>query len=130
MTPTRRWLRCGSWSRWRSVPGSSSTEEFADLAGLVELSIFGSWAARYRGKRGSVPGDVDVLVVGRLDRDDVYDAADRAARRLHREVNPTVMSVQRWRMPQESADPFVRELRGRPLVQLYPPSTVEPEEEP
>lgn len=95
-------------------------EEFADLDGLVELSVFGSWAARYLGERGPVPGDVDVLVVGQVDRDEVYDAADRAARRLHYEVNPTVMSVQRWRIPEEAADPFVRELRGRPLVRLYP----------
>lgn len=98
-------------------------EEFADLGGLVELAIFGSWAARYRGERGQVPGDVDVLIVGKVDRTVVYEAADRAARRLHREVNPTVMSVQRWTMPDESADPFVRELRARPLVRLYPPDT-------
>jgi DNA-binding transcriptional ArsR family regulator len=96
-------------------------EEFADLPGLAGLAIFGSWAARYSGERGSVPGDVDVLVVGGVDRDEVYDAADRAARRLHREVNPTVMSVQRWTMREESADPFVRALRSRPLVRLYPP---------
>lgn len=96
-------------------------EEFADLEGLVELAVFGSWAARYSGERGPVPGDVDVLVVGPVDRTTVYDAADRAARRLHREVNPTVMSVQRWTMPQDTADPFVRDLRARPLVRLYPP---------
>jgi len=98
-------------------------EEFAGVDGLAELAVFGSWAARYRGERGSVPGDVDVLVVGTVDRTAVYDAADRAAHRLHREVNPTVMSVRRWTMPAETADPFVRELRGRPLVRLYPPVT-------
>lgn len=96
-------------------------EEFAGMDGLVELAVFGSWAARYRGQPGPVPGDVDVLVVGKVDRTAVYDAADRASRRLHREVNPTVMSVQRWTMPEEKADPFVRELRTRPLVRLHPP---------
>ena len=53
--------------------------EFADLTGLGELYIFGSWAARYQGEPGPVPADVDVLVVGAVDRDEVYDAADRAA---------------------------------------------------
>ncbi len=95
-------------------------EEFAGVDGLVELAVFGSWAARYRGEQGPIPGDVDVLVVGKVDRTAVYDAADRAARRLHREVNPTVMSVQRWTMPEETADPFVRGLRTRPLVRLHP----------
>jgi len=98
-------------------------EEFAGMDGLAELVVFGSWAARYRGERGPVPVDVDVLVVGTIDRTAVYDAADRAAHRLHREVNPTVMSVQRWTMPDETADPVVRALRGRPLVRLYPPVT-------
>lgn len=98
-------------------------EEFTDLEGLAELAVFGSWAARYSGEKGPVPGDVDVLVVGAVDRTAVYDAADRATRRLRREVNPTVMSVQRWTMPEEAADPFVRDLRARPLVRLYPPDT-------
>ena len=105
-------------------------EEFLELAGLAELSIFGSWAARYGGERGPVPGDVDVLVIGAVDRDEVFDAADRAARRLHREVNPTVMSVKRWRIPDETADPFVRELRARPLVRLHPPQAQASREEP
>jgi biotin operon repressor len=99
--------------------------EFADLTGLDALFIFGSWAARYHGEPGPVPGDVDVVVVGAVDRDEVYDAADRAARQLHREVNPTVMSVRRWAAVSKDADPFVREIRDRPLVRLYPPDTEE-----
>jgi predicted nucleotidyltransferase len=108
-------------------------QEFGDLKGLAELAIFGSWAARYRGQRGPVPGDVDVLVVGPVDRTDVYDAADRAAQRLHREVNPTIMSVKRWTTPAEAADPFVRELRSRPILHLHPSAAAEvpdPDEEP
>ncbi|MCE0535806.1 hypothetical protein LWF15_09805 [Kineosporia rhizophila] len=90
-------------------------EEFGDLSGLGELYIFGSWAARYEGEWGSVPGDVDVLVVGPVDRDDVYDAAERAARRLWREVNATVVSWQRW---SAQDDPFLSEVRRRPLLKL------------
>ena len=90
-------------------------EEFADLAGVDELYLFGSWAARFRGVEGRAPGDVDVLVIGQPDRDEVYDAADRAQRRLHREVNATVVSTERWVSDQE---PFLREVRSRPLVPL------------
>jgi DNA-binding transcriptional ArsR family regulator len=96
-------------------------EEFASLAGLQELLIFGSWAARFRGEQGPVPGDVDVLTVGALDRDDVYDAAERATRRLAREVNATVVSANRWNAPDGEADPFIRQVRGRPQVRLFPP---------
>jgi predicted nucleotidyltransferase len=94
-------------------------EEFADLTGLAELYIFGSWAARFLGEQGPTPADVDVLVVGPVDRDDVYDAADRAARRLHREVNPTVMSEKRWH-DDDHVDPFISEVKRRPLLQLVP----------
>lgn len=93
--------------------------EFGDLVGLAELFIFGSWAARYLGETGPVPGDVDVLIVGSVDRDDVYDAAVR----LRREVNPAVMSVERWTAAPESSDPFVGEVRNRPLIRLYPPDS-------
>ena len=96
-------------------------EEFAVVPGVIELHIFGSWAARFVGEPGPVPGDVDVLVVGPVDRDEVYDAADRAARRLHREVNPTVVSEHRWAEP---SDPFIEQVRHRPLVRLLPERTV------
>ncbi len=94
-------------------PRQVVTEEFIGLAGLDELLIFGSWAARYRGVQGAPPGDVDVLVVGEPNRDDVYDAARRAEARLGREVNPVVVSPQRW---SHAAEPFLQEIRRRPTV--------------
>ena len=100
-------------------PRQVVTEEFSGVPGLAELYIFGSWAARFLGEPGPVPADVDVLVVGPADRDEVYDAADRAARRLHREVNQTVVSETRWRDVND-ADPFIREVKSRPLLQLLP----------
>lgn len=90
-------------------------DEFARAVGLTALYIFGSWAARYQGEPGPEPGDIDVLVVGDVDRDDAYDAADRAARRLGREVNLTVVSTARWAAAEQ---PFLAELRRRPMVAL------------
>ncbi|HZX99604.1 MAG TPA: ArsR family transcriptional regulator [Dermatophilaceae bacterium] len=52
-------------------------EEF-DLTNTDLVLIYGSWADRYHGTPGPPPNDVDVLVVGSVDRTDVYDAADRA----------------------------------------------------
>jgi len=95
-------------------------EEFATVPGLTELYIFGSWAARFHGEPGPTPADVDVLIVGPADRDEAYDAADRATRRLHREVNPTVVSHKRWA---DETDPFIDQLKHRPLLQLLPERT-------
>ena len=57
-------------------------DEFAELAGVERVLIFGSWAARYQQRPGPPPHDLDVLVVGRPTRASVYDAADRAQQRL------------------------------------------------
>lgn len=59
-------------------------DEFAAIPGITELASFGSWAARYRGEGGPIPGDVGVLVVGggvdrELARNAIHEAADRAA---------------------------------------------------
>jgi hypothetical protein len=48
------------------------------VAGVEQAYIYGSWAARYLGEPGPVPNDVDVLVVGTADEDDLYDAARMA----------------------------------------------------
>ncbi len=76
-------------------------EEFA-IPGAEQVVIFGSWAARYAGEPGPPPRDIDVLVVGKVDRADLYEAADRAQARLGLEVNPVVRSAQQWREPTDA----------------------------
>jgi DNA-binding transcriptional regulator YhcF (GntR family) len=90
-------------------------EVFAELQDVDEIYIFGSWAARYRGIEGPAPGDIDVLVVGSPDRDQVYEAALRAERRLGREVNATIRTRRAWEAAQ---DGFIREVRSAPLVRV------------
>lgn len=83
-------------------------EEFAGL-GAELVVIFGSWAARYAGQTGPPPHDVDVLVVGRVDRADVYDAADSAQDRLGLEVNPVIRSMRNW---QDADDALVSQIKA------------------
>jgi hypothetical protein len=90
-------------------------EEFVGLAGVESVYLFGSWAARYAGQRGRAPADVDVLVIGRPDRDEVDDAAQRAGERLGREVNATIRSGQWWQEG-PGTDAFRIEVTRRPLV--------------
>jgi predicted nucleotidyltransferase len=94
-------------------------EEFAELADVVELAVFGSWAARYLGEPGSDPADVDVMVVvedAAMDRNLIYAAADRAAAWLGRPVNPTVVTAARWEGRGRGEDSFLDEVVSRPLV--------------
>lgn len=90
-------------------------EEFGGLAGAHEVMIFGSWAARYEGVAGAVPNDVDVLIVGSVDRDEAYDAAVRAEGRLGRDVNVTIRSDEQWA---DVTDGFIRQVRDGHLVQV------------
>lgn len=92
-------------------------DEFRSLPGMTDVFVFGSWAARYLGESGPPPKDVDVLVLGRVDRKEAFQAAMRAERKLGRPVNVTVRSTERW---QEGRDPFLRQLKSRPLVHVLP----------
>lgn len=88
----------------------------SSVPGIDEAHIYGSWAARYAGDYGPLPRDIDLLVVGDPDPDDVYDAARAAESRLAREVNVSLVSAERWRTG--DGDPFLAEVRKRPMVSL------------
>jgi len=91
-------------------------EALSKLAGVRAAYIYGSWAARYSGEPGPPPGDVDVLVVGSPDADDLFDLAESLSRRLGREVNVHRISPESWAT--STTDPFLTSVRERPLTQL------------
>lgn len=90
-------------------------EEFA-IAGAEKVLIFGSWAARYAGEPGPPPHDIDVLVVGKVDRADAYDAADRANTRLDIEVNPVIRTGAQWAEP---TDGLVAQIKASAHVTAF-----------
>lgn len=92
-------------------------EEF-ELNGVEHVVIFGSWASRYAGAAGPPPRDIDVLVVGAVDRADVYEAAERSQARLGIEVNPVVRSVDQWEHPQ---DALVKQIKASPFAVVDAP---------
>ena len=107
-------------------------DEFSSLDGAERVLIFGSWAARYLQRPGPPPGDVDVLVVGGPTRESVYDAADRAERRLGMPVNPVIRAADAWR---DGVDPLIQQIQSGPLVVVLvpdeatggkPPATMRP----
>lgn len=86
----------------------------ATVPGVAEAYIYGSWAARYKGEPGLSPRDVDVLVIGEADEDNLFDAARAAEQRLGREVNIHQVSAKSWGSP--GTDPFLASVRSRPLA--------------
>ncbi len=93
------------------------TDLIANVEGVTGAYIYGSWAARYRGEAGPVPADVDVLVVGTSDSDDLDEVADRAQMTLRRPVNIRRIKPETWNASNPT-DPFIRSLKSRPFVTI------------
>ena len=93
------------------------TDLLAPVPGVAQAYIYGSWAARYQGEGGPLPADIDVLVVGTADLDDLDEVARRAAQVLGREVNIRRVRPGTWHDP-DPTDVFLSSVRDRPLVEL------------
>ena len=91
----------------------------ADVAGIDEAFIFGSWAARYHGEPGPAPHDIDLLVIGEPELDALYAACRRAEAELRLDVNPLVRSKADWRA---RGSGFLAGVRKGPLVPVSSPS--------
>jgi DNA-binding transcriptional ArsR family regulator len=62
--------------------------------GIAAAYIYGSWAARHEGQTGQRPvGDIDVLILGEPDRDQLYVALSGAEERLGRPVQATIRNT-------------------------------------
>lgn len=96
-------------------PAEVIGQELSGIDSILSAAIFGSWAARAHGQAGASPDDIDLLVIGHPDRDDLHDALTRARIRLGRDINPVIVSQDRWAT---STDPFLVGLRNRPLAAI------------
>lgn len=100
-------------------PPTVIADEFHEVDGIDAIYIYGSWASRYEGEAGPSPQDIDVLVLGKPDRDDMFDAARRAERRLGREVNVTQRTRRQW---ETASDGFAEQVRASPTVEVPRPT--------
>lgn len=87
----------------------------ADVPGITDSYLYGSWAARRAGKPGPPPRDLDVLVVGNISRTDLLDISEAASAKLHIETNVHRTSREAWAT---LTDPFLATVASRPIVQL------------
>jgi predicted nucleotidyltransferase len=93
------------------------TDLLAGATGVTAAFIYGSWAARYQGEPGPVPNDIDVLVVGTADRDELDEIAIAAQDRLGRPVGFRRVGLESWLTPTLD-DPFLTSVRQNPLVEI------------
>lgn len=96
-------------------PKDILTKHYQDVKGIDFLYIYGSWAARFNNIPGTQPNDIDLLVVGNPDAQEVNEIADSVALILKKEVNPHIVKTESWENP--SGD-FLKGLKDGPLVPL------------
>lgn len=70
-------------------------DTLAGVDGIQAAYIYGSWAERRTGAPGHSPGDIDVLVVGTTDEDQLEAAGRPLVHHLGREVSITRIRPQR-----------------------------------
>jgi predicted nucleotidyltransferase len=103
-------------------PKQILTTALRGVKGIVAAYLFGSWAARYAGNRGAAPHDLDVLVIGEPNFDELHERAVTAERRLARPVR-TITRPRGWW--ESGDDSFHREVTRGPLVLLFGPQDTE-----
>jgi DNA-binding transcriptional ArsR family regulator len=96
-------------------PKTVLEETLAGQPGVERALIVGSWAARYHGEPGTPPHDVDVVVIGAPDRDELTEKVAETSRVLGRDVHVVFRTPQAW---DEPSDAFTRSARERPSVEL------------
>jgi len=75
-------------------PPQVLADELGSVDDIEVAYIHGSWAARFAGADGARPvGDIDVLVLGSPDRDELYAAVSAAEQRLGRPVQVAIRST-------------------------------------
>lgn len=87
----------------------------AEVKGVEQAFLYGSWAARYQGEAGPSPVDIDVLVIGAPARLGLARVTRELSGQLGREVNATVYSPGKWFGPQTG---FIRHLKRGPIFDL------------
>jgi len=86
--------------------------ELSGIEGVEAAFLYRSFAARSLGVPGPAPSDVDVMVVGSPDTDEVYSACDRVQERVGRAVNPTILTAKEL-----SADSgFLVHVKSNPVI--------------
>ncbi len=91
-------------------------EVLRHVGGIDDAYIYGSWAARHAGQAGQRPvADIDVLILGSPDRDQLYEALSTAETRLGRPIEATIREAD-WL--KSGSGSFHETVISRPMLKL------------
>jgi predicted nucleotidyltransferase len=90
------------------------TRVLATVDGIDAAAIFGSWAARQPGGAS----DIDLLVVGDMDRDELLARVRKIERLAGREIDVTAYRSDDFERRRDEGSGFIRTVLRGPLIQL------------
>lgn len=96
-------------------PKRAAEDALRGRPGVRRAFIAGSWAARYQGRPGRFPHDIDVIVVGSPDRDEVADAVVDAMHGVGSDAQVIFRRPSAWR---DARDAFTKTAKAGDLVEL------------
>lgn len=85
------------------------------IDGLDKAFLFGPWAARLKREVGPEPSEVDLLLVGYVNRIEAARAAARVEGYLDRAVNVQFVSSSEW---QNATTDLTRDIQSKPMLEL------------
>jgi len=85
------------------------------IDGIEQAFLFGPWAARLTRQLGPDPHEVDLLLVGYVNRIEASRAAARVEGYLERAVNVQFVSSAEW---QKGENDFVIQVKSKPLLEI------------
>jgi DNA-binding Lrp family transcriptional regulator len=85
------------------------------IEGLQKAFIYGSWAARIKGKPGPDPQDIDLMLIMDGSNYAAYELAEKATKIMGRVVNVNNLSPEVF---EKAESGFVKTIKSRPKVEL------------
>lgn len=95
-------------------PAALLSVELAKIDGVQRAFLYGSFAARSHGIAGPSPNDIDLMVIGDPNPNEVYDACSRVEQSVGRPVNVTILTPAEF----DSESGFLDSVRSRPTVAI------------
>lgn len=87
-----------------------------DVAGVDQVFVFGSWARRHLGEAGPTPRDIDVLVVGNPEGQDVTSICLELSGRYGIDVSPMIINGREFESRGDNV--LLDEITTGPLVKV------------
>ena len=85
-----------------------------DLPGVGEAYLYGSFAQEQQDEAS----DIDILIVGQLNDEDLENAINKLERQFRREINYTVMIPAEFEARRRRNDPFLGDVLRRKTINL------------